>query len=512
MAIFRDKEIQCEKCKTIYESKVPSFIRVPADNNLKGEILSGEIHCSNCPECGYKNFEPAPLLYVDDEKEIAIIADTYEEALMVRKQLQEEYPNFKYYFAENPWIITDIINAIDNGFDPLVLEFIKYDGKRFFEKKAKKYQVRNSYISYSDDGYDLKLVFVVSDINGDFDEKEMTISSELFNNYVEKVEKFKVGADLSVISEHYIKKLYYLARNLKVDEAKQTSYEFLLYRDEYDNAHMAFVQSFNNGKFKKGEKVALVSYDKKNNCSIKFCTIESIIHMYDYEYYSEINDLPVATYKVDDFELESSLPSDTQLHNEELKEALLNNFKKNDYELIFNSKVILPKTLALRIVDFSEAQISFEEIFSSFDLNDKKYFPLYLDQSDVIDDSVGEELVVDIKTALKAFFSMADKYDGIIFNPDTDKITISVNELFEFFTNRIMTNHDLMVDFLNNASKEEIDFIGEEKYNLIKKVYSTDIGLKAIREELNLSKEKADYMLSDGYGRIKRIIKSRELM
>ena len=75
-----------------------------------------------------------------------------------------------------------------------------------------------------------------------------------------------------------------------------------------------------------------------------------------------------------------------------------------------------------------------------------------------------------------------------------------------------MTNHDLMKEFVDNVSEEEIKFIGEDKYNLIKTVYSTDIGLKAIREELNLSKEKADYMLSDGYGRIKRILKSKATM
>ena len=75
-----------------------------------------------------------------------------------------------------------------------------------------------------------------------------------------------------------------------------------------------------------------------------------------------------------------------------------------------------------------------------------------------------------------------------------------------------MTNHNLMKDFLDNASNEEIAFIGEDKYNLIKKVYSTDIGLAAIRDELNLTKEKADYMLDDGYARIQRIIKSNELM
>ena len=51
MAIYRDKEIQCEKCKTIYESKFPSFIRVPADNDIKNEFVSGEFHFHKCPNC-----------------------------------------------------------------------------------------------------------------------------------------------------------------------------------------------------------------------------------------------------------------------------------------------------------------------------------------------------------------------------------------------------------------------------------------------------------------------------
>lgn len=100
----------------------------------------------------------------------------------------------------------------------------------------------------------------------------------------------------------------------------------------------------------------------------------------------------------------------------------------------------------------------------------------------------------------------------LIINFDTDRFKLSLDKLFGFITNRIMTNHDLMKEFSDNASPEEIIFIGEDKYNLIKKVYSTDVGLKAIREELNLTKEKADYMLDDGYARIKRIIKSNELM
>ena len=177
---------------------------MPEDNNIKKDVLSGDIHYHDCPECGHRNFSPSPLLYVDGEKEIAIIANTYEEAIGDKIDLQEDFPGYKFYLAETPWIVTDIINAIDNNLDPLVLEFIKYDGSRYFEKKSKKYQVRNSYIAYSDDGYDLKLVLVVSDMHDNYDEKELTIDSKLYNNYVEKVEKFKSGADLSIISPFFI--------------------------------------------------------------------------------------------------------------------------------------------------------------------------------------------------------------------------------------------------------------------------------------------------------------------
>ena len=345
MAIYRDRNIRCTKCNTIYEVEYPSFIRVPEDNNLKKELLSCDLHAHKCPNCQRDNFAPSPLLYVDDEKKIAIIADTYDEAVGNRIDLQEDFKEYKFYFAENPWVLADIINAIDYNLDPLVLEFIKYDGTKYFELKTKKYQVKNSFIDFSDDGYEFKLVIVVHDMDGQYDEKKLTISSKMYNSYVDKVEKFKNGLDLSVISSTYVKKLYHLARNLEIDEAKSSTYEFLQCRDEYDDAVLAFVQSFNKGKFKKGDRVGLVEYDRHNNCSVAIYYVDKIIHMTDYEFISEINDLPVATYKVNDFELETELEHETELHNESLKEALENKFSDDNYDVLFDANVIVPMKL-----------------------------------------------------------------------------------------------------------------------------------------------------------------------
>ena len=506
MAIYRDKEIQCEKCKTIYESKFPSFIRVPADNDIKSEFVSGEFHFHKCPNCLHNNFSPSPSLYIDDEKKIVIINNNYDEAIGDRIELKEDFHDFKFYISESVWVTPDIINAIDNGFDPFVLEFIKHDGSKYFELKHKNCQVYNSYVKYSDDGYQADLVVLYYDAKDEAGEYSMTIPSQLYNNYVDKVERYKAGADESIISSKYVRKIYHLARNLEIEEAKQNTYDFLQCIDEYDNAVLAFVQSFNEGRFKKGDIVGLVEYDKNDNCNVNICYVNKIIHMTDYEYYSEINDLPVVTYKTTDKKLEAELDSGTELHNDNLKEELRNNFKDSNYELLFNAMVIVPMKL--------DEEYPNKAVNLDYEEENSTYFPLYLDQLDIINESVDSKLntIVSFKTALRLFFNVANRYDGIIINPDTDKFKLSLNKLFRFITNRIMTNHELMKDFLDNASDEEIAFIGEDKFNLIKKVYSTDIGLKAIREELNLTKEKADYMLDDGYARIQRIIKSSVLM
>ena len=137
MAIYREKEIICPKCNTIYDAKYPTFISVPGDDELKADLVSADIHYHECPNCGHNEFSPSPSLYVDDEKQVVVINDNYEDAIFDRKELKEEFPNYKFYISEATYTTSDIINAIDNGVDPFVLEFIKYDGRRYFERNHK---------------------------------------------------------------------------------------------------------------------------------------------------------------------------------------------------------------------------------------------------------------------------------------------------------------------------------------------------------------------------------------
>ena len=117
-----------------------------------------------------------------------------------------------------------------------------------------------------------------------------------------------------------------------------------------------------------------------------------------------------------------------------------------------------------------------------------------------------------MKDALDRFFNVCYPYSGIIINPDTDKFVLSINNVLEIITNHFMTNSDSMEYFLKNASEDEIEYIGIESFNIIKKVYTTDIGLASIRNELNLTEKEADQLLDSGYDKIQTILKSKLLM
>jgi hypothetical protein len=165
--------------------------------------------------------------------------------------------------------------------------------------------------------------------------------------------------------------------------------------------------------------------------------------------------------------------------------------------------MVLEQSNELDIDSDDQADTNFKLIIR----NDKRYLVVYTDQKDVKANDVAVKLVYPFNDMLKIFF-YDGALDGILFNPETDNVVFEVNKIFDLITNRIMTNDELMKGFIYNANTEEIKFIGEENYNLIKDVYSNDIGLNAIREKLNLTEEKAGFMLSDGYGRIKRILTS----
>lgn len=513
MAKYRYEEIKCESCGTIFEYENYFFIRVPEDNEMKKDLISRNLYKHRCPNCNHKTYMSYPLIYVDDDKKYVLVGDEYESYLAIKDELKKSFEGYNLFNAYRDIQLSEMIQLIDKDYSPYACELLKYVVVRKFENCFKKnrfpYTVLASMAEVNNDELSIEVVF--KDQNDKLHAKQKAISYHSYNKAYDLLDIKYQGSDISIFRYDYIRKLNILNKNENINEIKSYKYEFLLVSTPSDDTMIMFVQSFNNGKFKEDDIVVSTYYDEHDNCILIPGFVRKVIHLTDFEIPTEINDLPVATYKRTDLNLNTIMKSDEELGNSDFIEVLTKNLKQlEDYNKIFNSNVIVPMVLE----NYDELDIDYDnQMDTNFKLivrNDKRYLVVYTDQKEVKATDLAVKLVHPFNDMLKIFF-YEGTLDGIVFNPETDNIVFEVNKIFDLITNRIMTNSELMKDFIYNAKPEEIKFIGEENYNLIKDVYSTDIGLNAIREKLNLSKEKADYMLSDGYGRIKRIIKSQQL-
>ena len=514
MANYRYEEIKCEACGNIFEYENYFFIRVPEDNELKQDLVSRKLYEDRCPNCNHKTYMSYPLIYVDDDKKYVLVGDEYESYLAIKDELKESFVGYNLFNAYRDVQLSEMIQLIDKDYSPYACELLKYVVVRKFENYFKKnrfpYTVLASMAEVNNDELSIEVVF--KDQNDKLHAKQKAISYHSYNKAYDLLDTKYQGSDLSIFNYGYIRKLNILNKNENIDEIKSYKYEFLLVSTPSDDRMIMFVQSFNNGKFKEDDIVVSTYYDEHDNCILIPGFVRKVIHLTDFEIPIEINDLPVATYKRTDLNLNTIMKSDEELGNVDFIDVLTRNPKlPEDYSKIFDSNVIVPMVLEqsneLDIDSDNQTDINFKLIVR----NDKRYLVVYTDQEEVKANDVAVKLVYPFNDMLKIFF-YDGALDGILFNPETDNVVFEVNKIFDLITDRIMTNDELMKDFIYNANTEEIKFIGEENYNLIKDVYSSDIGLSEIRKKLDLTEEKAGFMLSDGYGRIKRIIKSHQLM
>ena len=269
MAIFKDKLIKCEGCGRFYESSYPALIRMPKDKDLKPHVLNADIHYHTCPNCKEETFSPEGLVYIDDEWKTITIGNTYTDAIYDRMDFLKDFMDYKFYLTDELWTQIDIINAIDYGFDPLALEFLKFDFKKLIELKYKNLTLDHVSYEFQKDGYGITLVYIVSDIKGKSYNKSKPVPYEIYNKYVDKIEKFKPGMDQGMISETYVRKLYSLARNLEIEDAKSSIHTLFIVSDLHDELSIAKIDSFNKNKFMEGDLVAGID-NKKENSRIHF--------------------------------------------------------------------------------------------------------------------------------------------------------------------------------------------------------------------------------------------------
>ena len=504
MANYRYEEIKCEACGNIFEYENYFFIRVPEDNELKQDLVTRELYKHRCPNCNHETYKSYPLIYVDDDKKYVLVGDEYESYLAIKDELKESFEGYNLFNAYRDVQLSEMIRLIDKDYSPYACELLKYVAIRKFEKYFKKnrlpYIVLASMAEVINDELSIEVVY--KDLNDKLHAKQKVISYHSYNKAYDFLDTKYQGSDISIFNYDYIRKLNILNKNDNIDEIKSCEYEFLLVSTPSNDTMLMFVQSFNNGKFKEEDIVVSTYYDKHDNCILIPGYVRKVIHMTDFEFPYEINDLPVATYKRKDLDLTTSKSSNEVLGNNELASLLKKGLdSKEEYDKVFNSNYIIPM-IAEELSDQMDA--NFKLVVNG----DDRYLAVYTDQDEVKSDDLCVKLIHTFNDMLKIFF-YEGTLDEIMLNPDTDNVILSVDKIFNILTNRIMTNSDLFKEALNTFNEKEISFIGYEKYNKIRKIYFENKNPKMIMEEDNLTAKEIDYYLSDGYSRIKRILRSR---
>ena len=521
MAFYEKVFRSCDCCGKTFEAEVPTFIRVPADNNLKEKIFMGEILTHKCPNCMSLNKIRYPLLYVDDVNKFIVNGNNYDSCLYEKKQLQEDYPGYQIYNAYSEYRFRECILAREFGYEPNTIEVLKY----YYEKEATKLNKHNyrlfidnsACIKIGDDGELIICLFSVTKDNNK-KQKEIVVDYNFYNKMFDKTKEILLGADTSSVSRGYLAKLNTFSLKERNEELKH-KYKFAFIEDEVGNITLSYVQSFNDKRFKVGDVVVAIDWDKNGNAYRTCGVINSFIYLSDIEVPYEINELPVLTYKLRSKKLDFKIDLSSTINDSYGKQTmnLFDSYLKDsnsfNYNKLFARKLILPIEVTINKESFDDYDFVNQDPFDTsvcpYVENNKGYIKVFTSKAEIKEELDANEVELSFKKIINLFLQNALNFDGIIINSDTDKLILTLDNLLNLLTNSVMTIKEKMISFLNNCNNKEIDFIGKEKYDVICKVYLQNKKPSEIMTENNLSKKDIDYFLSDGYGRIKRILRCK---
>ena len=534
MSKFEIKKLKCEKCGVDFECKVWSSINVQMNPELKEAIINGKIFNFICPKCGHKHFIINPILYHDMERKYMINFNEFGILMYDRDifdtindfdKLSKEY---KYYGVQSPRDLIEKIWLLDSGYEPNIIEIMKYfyaaQYTEEMEDRINFRPVRDYFIHYNKDNK-LSIVLDVS-TNERARFIPLEIDDKLYNFVKNEFASDLTEIDGFIFDKKAVRKLMNFSKEEK-SLAKQYIYEFLVCVTRNGSYKFVFVPPLNEGKFSIEDNVAITLYDeKRDKYNIEMGSVVKIIHMTDFVYPYEIDDLDCAIYKTTPLELTTVLNSDDECNNDEFREALKlykDNKYNNDYlpyDLIESKNAIIGTISTLKLSNEELLELLENETFdienqmiqsrfaSYTDDKNNTYLSVFLDQSDIKSKDISKSIYT-FNDILKLFFNLCDKYSGICINPDTNNIIIPTSTLIDYSIDKIMTRKNHMEAFLKSLNEKEIKFLGKKRFDTIYKIYIEEKNLETIKTEDNLTNEDFNDRLGYGYSLIKRIILTR---
>lgn len=129
--------IRCNGCTKEFEIPVYQTINAQFDQELKRQIIRGDLFANTCPNCGTVNYSLYNVLYNDMENQVMIrfttgnvqeeinnfaYSEEFVEELGILKQALKGY---QYRFIDDPFKFAEVVDIFDAGYDDRVIQLYK---------------------------------------------------------------------------------------------------------------------------------------------------------------------------------------------------------------------------------------------------------------------------------------------------------------------------------------------------------------------------------------------------
>lgn len=543
MSLERKRSLKCDNCGKEFEVEVYDSINVSLNPELKGKVIDGSIYSFVCPYCGEEHYIQYPFLYHDMEHGFMIqsgtlieLIDYYDNVVNGKvKKVSNEFPGFfdniKQLGVTSYRELRSKIVMLENGLDyriaTLYCIFMEQQYRKIIEmdknlKEQKAYVCDSFFIMHEGK----PVVIIDIDLNDENhthktpgDELDMELYHNLENAFMDKVN--------SVFNFCFNRDIGYKLLNIDdkdIGTLKSSNMEIAVVDIIDGDEILTFVPEFNEGKFKKDDMVCVMKSHR-----IAKGKIQRIFHMDCYTLPIDLDDMPVVAYKTQDIELTTTGSSNDELDNSKLKEMfeVYNKKGRLDEGLVSKSNIIIGSITTMEMADWLNPDNldEFVKAIADEDGNltipissmktklltykledqDAKLLCVYLEQKELTN-SEASRMIYNFDDVIRVVLNNPEKYDGIIVNPETDKILISNKRLVRYKYEKVMTDSDKMRELLPILKPEEISYIGQFNYDMICKVYKESTNPKKIADELGKEEKEIGDALDTGYEALIHIV------
>lgn len=485
-------EIRCEKCNESHEIEVYDVIDPNDTPEARQTILYNRLFEIHCPSCGAEYDKMFPFWYIDDVHNFKI------QFAPRARLLEYQIPSDSKYIEVGCFHLNDMVSKIiclENGLDyvaeTIVEQLIQDDFDE--KKKERKTNIELLFLIEDYEAENIGLLYMELNEDGKPKFEGFDFPIEIYEGVLNKIKDIRNDKFNYYIFDRDAA-LKFLAQDVNSD----CMVELMILHTYYGGEMVIFNPPYNEGKYEIGDVV--VAYDEETLIQGK---IHNILRE-NYKYSPFIMDeLPYLLYKTNSFTLESKKDSDYVLNNEELKKVI---FKDNKIKasMIMNSNVILAVKFGLPVNELGYADKTKAEFSSTYDGN-KRYLNIYL-ENEAVDITSTINHIYNFDDVINMVLNDPFNFDGIYIKALNGEKRLEHTHLYEYKKNRVMTVFDSMKELLFNLKPSEIEYLGQQTYDLISCIYYTDSKLEDIEKHFGLTHEETNELLDEGYYRLGQIV------